>query len=240
MLNFPIQLLVATAIAAVIGMSGLLINNTPIPEAEVRLESNNQLVKIGDTFKVSIIVESTVPVNVFKGFISFNAGALQVAAIDYNTSIANLWAEEPWYSNGDGTINFTGGTTQSNGFLGTGTLITITFKAKQIGESRVAMDEIRILKHDGLGTEISVKKPIDTIFAIENERLAEQTLLNTALAGPVITIVTNVPLTDLNRDGKQNVADVSIFMTDFVSQNLRSDFNEDGIVTLKDLSILTR
>ena len=240
MLNFPlVQLLAATAIAAVIGMGGFLISSNPTSEADVRIEPTHGLVKIGDTFAIHVIVTARTPVNVFRGVLRFDANALEVASIDYNTSIANLWAEEPWYSNGDGTISFTGGTAQSGGFLGEGSLITITFNTKSIGETSIGIDEMRIMKYDGLGTEITVEKPIDTIFAVEENALKEQTILNTAIPGPVVTIVNKEENTDLNHDGKQTIADVSIFMTDYIKQNLRSDFNQDGKVNLKDLSILT-
>ena len=241
MLNFPlVQLLTATAIATVIGMGGFLISSNPTSEADVRIEPTHGLVKVGDTFVLSVIVTARTPVNVFRGVLRFDADTLQVASIDYNTSIANLWAEEPWYSNGDGTISFTGGTTRSGGFLGEGSLITITFNTKKTGETHITVDEIRIMKYDGLGTEVSVERPIDTIFAVEESALLDQTILNTAIPGPVVTIVDKAASTDLNHDGKQSIADVSIFMTDYVSKNLRSDFNQDGKVDLKDLSILTR
>ena len=241
MLNFPlIQFITATAIAAVIGMGGFLIGTNPTSEADVRIEPSSGLVKIGDTFVIHVIVTARTPVNVFHGILRFDTHTLQVASIDYNTSIANLWAEEPWYSNGDGTINFTGGTTQKGGFMGEGSLLTITFNTKSIGETRIGVDEVRLFRYDGIGSEIPIEKPLDTIFAVEETELQKQTILNTAVPGPVVTIVDKTSNTDLNHDGKQTIADVSIFMTDYIKQNLRSDFNEDGKINLKDLSILTR
>ena len=43
---------------------------------------------------------------------------------------------------------------------------------------------------------------------------------------------------DLNDDGAQTIADVSIFMRHLATQNFRSDFNNDGVVNLVDASIL--
>jgi hypothetical protein len=36
------------------------------------------------------------------------------------------------------------------------------------------------------------------------------------------------------------IADISIFMTDLLSKNLRSDMNREGTVNLADLRILTQ
>jgi Cohesin domain len=243
MFNIPLaRLLTAAAIAGIIGVSGYLLGSDVITEepVSVHLEPTHGTLAIGETFSVRIMIESHIPVNVFKGLLTFDPTKLTVTNIDYNTSIANLWAEEPWYSNGAGTVNFTGGTTLSGGFTGEGSLITITFTAKQAGDAHVLMSEMRVLKHDGLGTDVPLPTPIDALFAVAPETLHEQTLLASPLPGPTITVMPEAPSTDLNHDGKQTIADVSIFMVDFITKNRRSDFNQDGSVDLKDLSILTK
>jgi hypothetical protein len=241
MLNLPIvQFLTASIIAAVIGISGLALTSQSEAETDIYITPMHSLTKVGDTITVSVVASSKAPVNVFKGFLRFDPRILSVAAIDYNTSIADLWAEEPWYSNGDGTINFIGGTTKLDGFSGEGTLITITFTAISIGESHLSLDEARILKHDGLGTETALGQPLDAIFATEAPTLEKETVFDSPTLGPTLTIVETLPDRDLNDDGKQTVADVSIFMVDFATKNLRSDLNGDQKVDLQDLSILTR
>jgi hypothetical protein len=240
MFNLPaFHLLSASIIAGLIGISGFLLGPVLIgPAANVRIEPTSGLSVVGDTFTIHIMVKATVPVNVFKGILTFDTDKLEVTSIDYNTSIADLWAEEPWYSNGEGTLNFIGGTAKPGGFVGEGSLITVDFKTKSPGEAHIAMSEMRILQHDGLGTEVDVETPLDTIFAISDESLADETVFDTTLKGPTVSVLPTVPQTDLNNDGEQTIADVSIFMTDLITQNDRSDFNQDGTVDLKDLSIL--
>lgn len=241
MFNFPLaQVLVASLIAGILGLTSFIIAPDSDIEADMRLLPTAGVLKVDETIQVSVVVSAGVPVNVFKGLVRFNPNTLSVSKIDYNTSIADLWAEEPWYSNGDGTINFIGGTTRPGGFTGEGSLVTITFKATALGESRISMDEARILKHDGLGSEATLGQPIDAIFAVEESALTDNTVLATTVSGPLVSVVPETPDTDLNDDGKQSMVDVSIFMTDLVSQNSRSDFNADGTINLKDLSILNR
>jgi hypothetical protein len=242
MFNVPVfQFLTAALIAGVLGFSGYVISPLVVTQPiNVYLEPKSGMVVIGETFTVDIYVHSSIPVNVFQGLLQFSSDKLAVQKIDYNTSIANLWAEEPWYSNGDGTINFIGGSTRSGGYTGTGSLMTITFITKNTGEATIAMSEMRILKHDGVGTEVPLPTPIDALFAVASETLSEQIVLGTEVPGPVVTVVNEIMNTDLNNDGKQSLSDISIFMSDLFSKNLRSDFNQDGIVNLKDLSILNR
>ena len=82
--------------------------------------------------------------------------------------------------------------------------------------------------------------PIDSIFAIANEHLDDETVYESDISGPTVSVIPSTPNIDLNGDGKRTIADISIFMTDLVTQKNRSDFNQDGTVDLKDLSILNR
>lgn len=234
-----IQLLAASLIAGILGVSGFLLTATIFnSEVLVTLTPEYGTVVVGETFTVSIIVTSHTPTNVFKGILEFDTEKLAVSSIDYNTSIADLWAEEPWYNNGDGTISFIGGTTKPGGFVGSGALITVTFTSKATGDTTLSMSDMRVLKHDGSGTEASLPTPIDAIFTVSTSSTTE-TIFSSSLKGPDVQIVATKPHTDLNNDGKRTMADISIFMTDLITKNLRSDFSGDGKVTLDDLKFLT-
>jgi hypothetical protein len=227
--------------AGIIGITGIFFGASVMQApVNVILEPTASTHVVGDTFVATLKVKSNIPVNVFKGLLVFDPDKLAVSSIDYNTSIANLWAEEPWYSNGEGTINFTGGSTATGGFTGEGTLITITFTTKATGEAKVRLTDMRVLKHDGLGTEAPVVTSIESVFAVEPALLSRETVFETSVEGPVVIIIPEEKSRDLNGDGKQSMADFSILMTDMMSKNLRSDLNGDGAVNLSDLSILTQ
>ncbi len=233
------RLIIASLVAGIMGYSGLMMLPALVsPTTDMRIEPQSGTAVIGETFTVDIIVESAIPVNVFKGSLVFNPDVLYIQDINYNTSVADLWAERPWYSNGEGTMNFIGGTTKKGGFVGKASIISITFKTKAVGQATVTMDEVRILKHDGLGTDAEIGQSIDAIFVVENETLQNETIVQKSSVGPTIAVLPEKPSTDLNRDGKQTILDVSIFMADLATQNKQSDFNQDGVVDLKDLSIL--
>lgn len=232
------------AVLAVIAGLGLLsaavINMLPsgsMPLADIRIEPPAGTYIIGETFTIEIVVDSTIPVNVFAGELQFDPQVLRVQSIGYNTSIAQLWAERPWFSNGEGTLNFAGGTTAEDGFIGSGSLIQITFEAIGLGGDALALREARILKHDGLGTDVELGRPIDAIFTVE-EMVERETIVAKSSLGTKVSILEQPPTTDLNNDGKQTVADISIFMTHLVRQNKRSDFNQDGKINTADLSII--
>lgn len=231
------RFIVAGILASIVG-AGALMSSLGEPTADMHVEPRSGTRTVGETFVVDVVVEAREPVNVFAGNLLFDPNILTVESIDYNTSIADLWAERPWYSNGDGTLNFIGGTTQPGGFVGNGSLISITFRTDAVGQAAISMEEVRILRHDGLGSDALVAEPIDAIFTVEDEELQQQIVVQKSAVGPEITVLPEPPSTDLNGDGKQSIADVSIFMGHLVSQDMRSDFNGDGTVNTADMSIL--
>lgn len=228
--------LVAGAVFGVFTLFGILVVPSLLtPVADMRIEPQHAVAEEGNEFTVRIVVESGTPVNVFAGELTFDSSVIEVVSIDYNTSIADLWAERPWYSNGDGTLNFIGGTTRSGGFLGTGTLITIHFRTLREGQGVLALHDTAILEHDGLGTYATLEEPIDAVVTVEAK---SANMLQTTNIATTFEVVREVPSTDLNGDGKQSLADISIFMLNITSKDTRFDFNLDGAVNTKDLSIL--
>jgi hypothetical protein len=230
--------LAAAAIFGFLAVIGFLVAPTILsPVAEMRIEPLNGVVMKDNTFTIEIVVKSSLPVNVFAGELTYDPEILEVDSIDYNTSIADLWAERPWYDNGEGTLNFGGGTTRPGGFIGTGSLITVTFKSLFAGDGILALRDPIILQHDGLGTEAEVEVPIDALFTIESEATSNNVIASD-IAPATYRVLDGPPSKDLNGDGKQSLADLSIFTLHMTSGNLRSDFNVDGKVDTKDLSII--
>lgn len=223
------------SLLAYLGLEASVLDSQP--QVDMRIEPQQQIVTVGEIIEVRIIVESNIAVNVFFGNLSFNPDVLTVAKIDYNTSIADLWAQRPWYDNGNGTMNFAGGTTQPGGFVGTGELIKITFKTLQTGSGEIKIEDARILQHDGLGTDADLAPSIDSIVTV-NDVPETREVLYTSGPRTAFLVTEDPPSTDLNADGRQSVADLSIFMSHLAAKNMRSDFNKDGKVNLADLSIL--
>lgn len=238
--NIVYGTLVASALVAFLGTAGLLLSPIVISQpANMYIEPSGGRVAEGETFTVQVKVQSIVPVNVFKGEVRFDQNVLFVDSISYNTSIANLWAELPWYENGAGTVNFAGGTTQKGGFVGEGSLITITFRTHGLGSTVLRLEDTRVLAHDGFGTDVQLADSIDAIFSVEDSVIAAQTISTPAVSTTNLEVIPETVSTDLNGDGVQTIADMSIFMLNvFGSNDVRFDFNRDGVVDMKDFRII--
>lgn len=237
MFSLPLgQLLIGSIIAAFIGLSAYLIAPKSPSEANVIIFPQEISAAVGADLTVEVIVESGVPVNAFAGKLTFDPDQLEVVRIDYNNSVADLWAEKPWYENGAGTINFAGGTTRPGGFTGYDTLLTITFRATAAGGSALTISDAQVLKHDGLGSDATLAAPIDAIFSITS---ASTTLIETGTTKDTTVRIASAktPL-DLTGDGKIGLGDVSIFLQLYATGDTRGDFDDNGKTTLADLSIL--
>ncbi len=97
-------------------------------------------------------------INAAEGSIVFDPANLQVVSVSKTGSIFTLWANEPSFSNADGTVAFGGGI-PNPGYSGSnGRVITINFKAKTAttvrGYTDVVMVSGAILANDGEGTNI--------------------------------------------------------------------------------------
>jgi hypothetical protein len=230
--------LTAGVILALVSFVGLVIAPEGPLATTMRILPEHGVVKTDTPFAIDLYVDADEPVNVFKGVVHFDPTKLRVASIDYNTSIAELWAERPWYANGEGTINFIGGTTKAGGFNGSGALMRITFEPISIGEVSINIEDVRILAHDGFGSDVPLTEPLDALFTVEDAALDAETVSRQSKGPAAIAVVSSLPKTDLNNDGVQSIADVSIFIAGLVFQKPELDFNEDGSVDTADLSIL--
>src|SRR3989344_1910039 len=108
---------------------------------------------VENTFSVSVYVSSTdQAINAVSGVVSFPPGMLEVVGISKTNSIMSCWVQEPSFSNANGTVNFEG-IAFNPGFTGSrGTVLSITFRAKNSRQAPVSFSSGTVLANDGIGT----------------------------------------------------------------------------------------
>lgn len=130
------------------------------PHAFIYFTPSNRTVLAGNTFTVNLMA-GTGPVDAESGggafainavelTVRFPAELLEVAKLDKSGSILTLWVREPYAQSG--VIRMTGGL-PSPGYVGTGKLLTILFRARTVGVARVLIDggASTVLANDGQG-----------------------------------------------------------------------------------------
>jgi len=111
---------------------------------------------VGNTFDISIFVNTEENnINAVEVNLNFPPDLLQVTSPTANFSFISIWADQPSYSNKDGTISFKGGVPNPGIKTSAGLVSTITFRAKAPGTAKISfLDSSKILLSDGKGTNI--------------------------------------------------------------------------------------
>jgi hypothetical protein len=205
---------------------------TSQPSAAIYVTPSTTSVEVGDMVTILVLVKSNVPVNAFTSELIFDTARFEVKDISYNTSIADLWVEEPWYNRASNSIYFAGGTTKKDGFTGTGELMQVTLQAKAVGDTQLNLRNTRVLAHDGLGIDVPLTKPLDTFFTIDTTPFA--TPLQ-EIKTESIVVISERPTLDVNGDGTLSFKDIGVLLSSIGSDDARYDFNGDGSVSWSDI-----
>lgn len=200
--SVPGVALVASLFLAIAGIFGLSINNND--DTRLILEPTSSSITKGDFFTTQLILESSIPVNAVQAEIKIDSNLLEVVNVNYENSALDLWINEPTYKSENNVIVFAGGITRPDGFTGQEKILTLTLKAKEVGDSTIEILNGSVLKHDGSGTNANARI-VNADYKIRNPEFisshnTEETKSLSAKYG-----------TDLNGDGKFNLTDISLF-----------------------------
>lgn len=110
---------------------------------------------VGSSFVMGVYVGSAdQPMNAASGVISFPKDMLEVVSVSKTGSVLTIWAEEPTFSNSDGTVSFEGLVPNPGFNKSSGKILTITFRVKSVGDSNIRFSSSSVLANDGKGTNI--------------------------------------------------------------------------------------
>jgi hypothetical protein len=172
-------------------------------------------VVMGENIPVHLLITTRVPVNAIGGTIVFPFELLSVDSIARSSSIIDLWAEEPNFSNEVGTLHLSGGIVPDDTEKGLeGNVITVTFRAREVGKAIISMKDGQLLAADGVGTNVLTGSTPLTLYI--------------RAAGK--------PSPDINGDGVLSVNDVnSLYLRTFRFYDARYDLNGDKKVNWPDV-----
>jgi len=122
---------------------------------------------VGSTFSVSIFVNTGGnDINAVEVGLVFPADKLQVVSPTAGKSFISLWADQPNFSNVNGTLQLAGGV-PSPGINTTDGLITsVVLRVRRPGEATIQFTNVsKVLKNDGRGTNI-LTSSLDSTYAL--------------------------------------------------------------------------
>lgn len=123
--------------------------------ADLSLSPASGTFEAGQTFTVSVnVVNNNQAINAISGALTFPTNLLSVKSVSKDGSIIKLWAEEPSFSNTNGTIKFEGVVLNPGFFQSKGKVLTIVFTAKASGDASVIFSSGSVLANDGEATNV--------------------------------------------------------------------------------------
>ncbi len=220
------------------GLSSLLASTTSslytAPVTFFMIPQHETTLSVGETSVIDVNINANVAVNVVGATIVFPPELVDIVAVSKEKSFLDLWTEDTTIREELGEIRFSGGTTHPGGHTATGTLLTLTIKAKESGDATLTFKDTQAFAHDGKGEALTHDARAITYRFIEaaSETPAKAVPRTAATA-------TLIPNADLNGDDRISLIDISIFTIKMLgAYSPRYDLNTDGTLGLSDLSIL--
>ncbi|MCY3743154.1 MAG: leucine-rich repeat domain-containing protein [Candidatus Poribacteria bacterium] len=176
----------------------------------------------GDTLTINLNAENTTDLAGWQADIAFDPNILEAVEViegDFlKTESGNTFFQNGTIDNAAGKItDLVSARISESGVSGTGTLLSVTLKAKAGGETQVTLENFEFSSISG-----------EVIPAVP----------------PNITItVGEYPPWDVNQDGRVSVADLVLVAKDLGSNapaNLRTDVNRDGVINIQDLLLVAQ
>ncbi len=176
-------------IVRLLAVVGLLISGSHLAyAANLIISPSSVTTKVGKTFSVDVMVSNNIDaINAAAILLSFPTDALEVTSLSKSGSFISLWAEEPHFSNKEGTVSLEGVALNPGFDKATGKVISISFKAKQAGNVSLTLKSGQVLANDGNATD--VLKTLGSAFIYINDGAAPEVVKETTI--PVVTSPTH-------------------------------------------------
>lgn len=189
---------------------------------------------VGETMDIGVRINTRTPINAIGVTIHVPPDTLEIIGLSKEKSLLDLWTEETIIDEKKGELHFSGGTLQKGGHSGIGELLTISVRARAEGRAELRFITTDVFAHNGEGKAIPNDVRTLALQIVHKEVSKAGT---TGAYSPEVSAST--PSSDINNDGHTTLVDISMFALQLLATyNARYDLNADGMVNLRDLSII--
>lgn len=196
--------------------------------------SGSTVLPLRETVDVDVQVTTKIPLNAVGATMIFPMDSLEIVGISKKKSFLDLWTEDIIIRSETGEVVFSGGTLAQGGLIGSGTVLTMTLRAKKAGEATLELRNTQALAGDGKGTAIQhVARSLT--FTIPEVAISAPSGGGAIENAPV----PSSPSADLDGDGHISMRDASILLVHFLRPyDTKYDLDMNGSVGISDLSIV--
>lgn len=124
--------------------------------ADITFTPSTGTFKQGKSFTVDVYVSNNnQTINAVSAAITYPSDLLQITSINKDSSIIKLWAEEPSFSNAQGTAKLEGVILNPGFSSARGKVVSINFVAKKAGTAAVVVGSGSVLANDGNASNVT-------------------------------------------------------------------------------------
>ena len=182
-----------------------------------------QPIHAGDTFTVDFSAENVSDLAGWQFDVAFDPDVLQAIEVSegdfLKTEGGTTFLQKGVIDNGSGKITrLSSARFGGDGVSGTGTLLSVTFSAKTVGETRLTLQNFQFASASG---GIIPVRPYEVVITVEGE----------------------LATGDVNRDGQVSILDIVLvarYFGETVPANSEVDVNGDGIINILDLILVAQ
>jgi len=183
---------------------------------------------VGDTINMRMVLSSTdQSANAVSGSLTFSNNLLILTSLSKANSLVSLWAQDPSYSNANGTVDMEG--VILNGYSGSnGTIVNLSFKAKAVGTASIKFASSSVLANDGQGTNILTNAGQASFnISPQKQKPISPPVIVAPTSPPAVIVLTPV-FTDYSKDVKEGDF---IVVKGFADPLMTITINSDGVLS---------
>jgi Bacterial Ig-like domain len=168
--------------------------------ANIILSPSSGSYKVGKTFTIDVMLSGNKDaVNAVSGKLSYPSDVIEIVSFSKSGSFISMWAEEPSFSNAEGSASFEGVALNPGFSSASGKVISVIFKAKRAGSASVDLKSGSVLANDGEATDIlgtlgsasfTIADPVEDAPAVKDTLKVETPTTPVVVTAPKVAVVT--------------------------------------------------
>ena len=233
------NLLLGSVFFIIVGVFGFNFFDEDQATTTLSIEPQTSSFNIEEDVVIDIFITSRAPFNALEATLEFPPDFLEVKKLILSSPIIDIWVHEPEYSNEEGFVTLTGGTTKLGGVVGKSKILSIVFTPLKSGKIKLDFTNSLVLQHDGVGSDLNEATFDADLFVddVENPQPSNVVTRSTSVEYEIKPV--GPPSPDLDNNGNISLNDLSVFLPSLKkSYNPSHDFNQDGKINIKDVSII--
>lgn len=197
------------------------------PKAILYFVAPEQEIRVGEALDMTVNLNAKTPINVV-GMTLVVPPQVEIVGVSTDDSFIDLWTEDVVINKVGGEIRLSGGTLAKGGVTDIHPVLSFSVRAQEAGEVEFSFKDVEVLAHDGSGETVPTELRAFSRLVVSDPKTTDANGQTDEIARSI------------NFDGENGITltDFSILLKHLLGPyDTRFDLNQDGLLSLPDLSV---